>query len=83
MPQDYVLMADIEVDAVAPGATGFTLEGRGSDDADYRLEMRVEVPLDARTRSVLGELLAQSGFRLFRRVRTPLTARRAVRTRQT
>lgn len=82
MAEDYVLMADIEVDAVRSGAQEFTLEGRGADDADYRLEMRMEMPLDARTRTVLGELLAQTDVRLLRRVRTPLKPRRAARTRQ-
>ena len=77
MADDYVLMADIEVDAVTPSSGAFTLEGRGADDADYRLEMRLEMPVDGRTRTVLGELLAQSDFRLYRKVRTPLKSRRA------
>ena len=80
MPQEYVLMADMAVDAVKPGSAGFELTGRGADDADYRLEMLLEMPLDSRTRSVLAELLAQSDFRLFRRVRTPLASRRANRS---
>ena len=80
MSQEFVLMAQIEVDAVQPGPRGFELTGRGADDADYRLEMHLELPTDSRTRTVLAELLAQSDFRLFRRVRAPLTGRRSHRT---
>ena len=61
---DYILMADVEVTSVRPDRTGFSLEGRGADRADYRLELELEVPVDQRTRTVLGELLSQSRWRV-------------------
>ena len=80
MADDFMLMADIEVDAVVPSPRQFILQGRGADDADYRLELRLEMPVDVRTRAVLGELLTQSGVRLYRRLRTPLRTHRQART---
>ncbi len=70
--QGFVRVADVEVEAVRPGTQGFVLDGRGADRSDYRLEMEFEMPLDSRTRSVLGELLTQSRWKLSRRVREPL-----------
>ena len=70
--QGFVRVAVVEVDAVRPGPQGFILDGRGEDRSDYRLEMAFEMPLDPRTRSVLGELLTQSQWKLSRRVREPL-----------
>ena len=65
----YQPVAAIEVDAVLPAERGFTLTGQGvaPDRALYRLDLRFELPLDARTRTVLGELLSQSGITLSRR----------------
>ena len=65
---DHVPVADVEITAVTPDRNGFTLEGRGVDRADYRLRLDLEVPVDQRTRSILGELLSQSKWRLWRRV---------------
>ncbi len=73
--EDYVPVADIEVDAVQPTRAGFLLTGRGRDRSDYRLEVQIEMPLDQRTRAVLGELLSQSDVRLWRRA--PRTLRNA------
>ena len=42
--RDYVSVAEIEIDAVHPGRTGFVLTGRGGDRADYRIEMELEMP---------------------------------------
>jgi len=70
--EGFVRVADVEVDAVKPGTKGFVLDGRGADRSDYRLEMEFEMPLDPKTRSVLGELLTQSQWRLSRRIREPL-----------
>ena len=70
--QGFVRVADVEVEAVRPGTQGFVLDGRGADRSDYRLEMEFEMPLDPRTRSVIGELLTQSRWKLSRRVREPL-----------
>lgn len=59
-------IAQIAIDAVTPSQTGFTLAGEGSDRARYRLEMHFELPLDHRTRAVLGELLSQSDLTVYR-----------------
>jgi len=64
---DFLPVADIEVTAVEPLRSGFRLTGKGRDAADYRLEMHLDVPVDPRTRTVLGELLAQTEWRLWRR----------------
>ena len=69
---DYVPVADIAVDVVQPARTGFVLTGRGDDRAEYRLEMRMDMPVDQRTRAVLGEILSQSEWRLWRRSPRPL-----------
>lgn len=75
--EGFVTVAEIEVDAVAPAQSGFVLTGRGHDRADYRLELDLELPMDRRTRAVLGELLAQSEWRVRRRSQPPLgTTRR-------
>jgi hypothetical protein len=64
-------LADIEVDIVQPERNGFTLTGRGADRAEYRLGVHFDMPLDARTRTVLGELLAQSELTISRRPPPP------------
>jgi hypothetical protein len=65
----YQPVATIEIDAVTRSDRGFTLTGQGAppDRGIYRLELRFELPLDTRTRTVLGELLSQSGLTLSRR----------------
>jgi hypothetical protein len=62
-------VANIEIDAVTPSERGFTLTGQGGppDRAEYRLELHFELPLDPRTRTVLGELLSQSDLTISRR----------------
>jgi hypothetical protein len=60
-------LADIQVDLVEPHRDGFALSGQGNDRAEYRLEVHFDMPLDARTRTVLGELLAQSELSISRR----------------
>ena len=76
----FVPVADIEVDAVRPERSGFVLHGRGADQAEYRVEMRLDIPVDQQTQTVLGELLAQSELRIKRRapasMRRPATLRR-------
>jgi hypothetical protein len=80
--QGFVRVAVVEVEAVRPRPQGFILDGRGADRADYRLELEFEMPLDPRTRSVLGELLTQSEWKLSRRVReSPRKQRNVTRTR--
>lgn len=82
-PDDqFVSVADVEIDAVRPGRSGFVLEGRGRDGADYRLEMHLDIPVDERTRSVLAELLSQSEWLISRRAREPF-GQRAERRKKT
>ena len=78
----FLKVAEIEVNDVRPDHSGFTLVGRGADRADYRLEWHLDMPMDPRTKSVLGGLLAQSEFRVWRRASDPHARRRAARTRR-
>ena len=75
----YQRLAEIEVDAVTPERRGFVLTGEGPDHAEYQLELLFEMPLDPRTRTVLGELLSHSGFTISRRPPALWPARRPVR----
>jgi len=77
MEQDYQPLADIEIDAVRPEARGFTLTGQGVDREEYQVGVRFDMPLDARTRAVLGELLSQAEVTVARRV--PIRAGRRLR----
>ena len=63
----YEPLAQIEVDAARPEPQGFTLTGQGPDHAEYQLDLRFEMPLDPRTRTVLGELLSHSDLIISRR----------------
>ena len=65
--RDYEPLAEIEVDEVKPERQGFTLTGRGPDRTEYQLDLRFEMPLDPRTRAVLGELLSHSDLIISRR----------------
>lgn len=64
---DYEPLAEIAVDEVKPERQGFTLTGQGIDRAEYQLDLRFEMPLDSRTRTVLGELLSHSDLVISRR----------------
>lgn len=66
--EGFIPVADIQVDAVRPERSGFVLQGRGVDRADYRVEMRLDFPVDQQTRTVIGEILAQSDLKVMRRV---------------
>ena len=70
----FVPVADIEIEAVRPERSGFVLQGRGADRAEYRVEMRLDLPVDRHTQNVLGEILAQSDMRVMRRA--PASMRR-------
>lgn len=61
-------LATIAIDAVLPLHQGFTLtgQGTGADRSQYRLDIRFDLPLDSRTRSVVGELLSQSDVTVYR-----------------
>lgn len=76
-PEGYVPVANLEVMAVSPKAEGFRLQGLGADGADYLMDMHLDMPIDQRTRSVMSELLSQSEWQVFRKVREPLTTRRS------
>lgn len=69
MDNEFKRLADIEVEAVRPDVRGFTLTGQGGapDHAEYRLDVHFDLPIDARTRAVLGELLSHSGLTISRR----------------
>ena len=67
-------LAQIEIDAVTPSQQGFTLTGQGEDRVEYRLDLHFDLPLDARTRTVLGELLSQSDLTISRRAPAPAPA---------
>ena len=57
---EYQPLAIVEVEEVRPDPHGFTLSGHGRDHAPYQIGLRFEMPLDATTRAVLGELLSQA-----------------------
>lgn len=78
----FVAVVDIEIEAVQPGRSGFVLQGRGADRAEYRLEMHMDFPVDQRTQTVLGEMLAQSEWRILRRAVSPLSRTNPRRTRK-
>lgn len=77
--RDYVPVAEVEVDSVLPEGHAFVLTGRGQDRAEYRLEMTLEMPIDQRTRTVIGEILSQSQWRLWRRASRPFREKTAAR----
>ena len=77
---EFQPLAEIAVDVVVPERQGFTLMGQGRDQVEYRLDVHFGMPLDARTRTVLGELLSQAELSISRRapsaLASPLRARR-------
>lgn len=81
--EEFVTVADVEVEAVRPGRSGFVLQGHGRDRADYLLELHLDIPVDQRTRTVLAELLSQSEWRISRRAREPFRPQRPERGRKT
>ncbi len=68
----YVPVANVEVTAVMPQSSGFRLQGIGADGADYLMEMHLDMPINQRTRAVLGEMLSQSEWVVYRRAQVPL-----------
>lgn len=79
----FVSVADIEIDAVVPSKSGFRLEGRGADGADYEVALHLDMPVDQRTQQVLGELLSQSDLKISRKAEaSPLASLRRERARQ-
>ena len=66
--QDFLPVAEVEIDAVQPTRAGFVLRGFGKDSAEYRLDVHFDMPVDQKTHTVLGEMLSQSEWRIWRRV---------------
>jgi hypothetical protein len=63
----FEVVAIVSVDEVRASGAGFVLAGRGTDRQDYRVELRFDVPVDGKTRKVLGELLSEAELRVLRR----------------
>ena len=63
----FALVAEIPIEEVRTAAAKVVLEGHGTDRQEYRLEVHFDIPLDAKTRKVLGELLSQAEVRVSRR----------------
>ena len=63
----FEVVAVVSVEEVRASGAGFVLAGRGTDRQDYRVELRFDVPVDAKTRKVLGELLSEVELRVLRR----------------
>ncbi len=68
----FIKVADLQVDTVRLERSGFILQGRGADRAEYRIEMHLDIPVDKKTKSVVGEMLAQSELRVLRRAKNPI-----------
>src|SRR5207247_9382748 len=71
---EYAPLAEFAVGAASPSHQGFTLMGQGLDHAEYQLDLRFEMPLDQRTRTVLGGLLSHSDLTISRRTPGGLAA---------
>ena len=54
------------------------MQANGADGAEYLVELHLDMPIDGRTRAVLGEILSQSEIRVWRR---PVQSLRALRKR--
>jgi hypothetical protein len=67
----FSLVADIPIEEVRTAAATVVLQGHGTDRQEYRLELHFDIPVDAKTRKVLGELMSQADVRVSRREATP------------
>ncbi|MFQ5704905.1 MAG: hypothetical protein ACE5HT_12895 [Gemmatimonadales bacterium] len=76
----FMPLAEIEIQAVRPVSSGFVLEGSAPDGAAYQMNMHLEMPLDQRTRTVLGEMLVQSAWSILRKAPSGLRRRKPQRT---
>ena len=63
----FALVADIPIEEVRTAVATVVLQGYGTDRQEYRLELHFDIPVDAKTRKVLGELMSQADVRLSRR----------------
>lgn len=77
---DFLPVAEVEIDAVQPARAGFVLRGSGKDAAEYRLDVHFDMPVDHKTYAVLGEILSQSEWRIWRRAPTVLRRHRPGRS---
>lgn len=77
---DFLPVAELEVDSVEPARSGFVLRGFGADSAEYRLDMHLDMRVDPKTQTVLGEILSQSEWRIWRRAPRQIRARSQERT---
>ena len=77
---DFLPVAELEVDSVELARSGFVLRGYGTDSAEYRLDMHLDMRVDPKTQSVLGEILSQSEWRIWRRAPRQSRARQAGRS---
>ena len=74
---DFLPVAEVEVHSVEATTKGFVLRGFGADSAEYRLDMHLDLRVDPKTRTVLGEILSQSEWRIWRRAGLNVPSRRA------
>jgi hypothetical protein len=65
--EGFTLVAEIPIEEVRTAAATVVLQGHGTDRQEYRLELHFDIPVDAKTRKVLGELMSQADVRLSRR----------------
>jgi hypothetical protein len=72
METNLIGVADLEIVSAQPTRSGFTLWADGRDGGEYRIDMTVDVPMKGQTKAIVGELLAQSEWRIWRKVREPL-----------
>ena len=63
----FALVADIPIEEVRTAAATVVLQGHVTDRQEYRLELHFDIPVDAKTRKVLGELFSQADVRVSRR----------------
>jgi hypothetical protein len=73
--QDFLPVAELEVDSVEPARSGFVLRGFGADSAEYRLDLHLDLPVDPKTQTILGGILSQSEWRIWRRAPRQARAR--------
>lgn len=78
----FISVASVAVEAVTPKPSGFELRATGEDSSEYLMEMSLDMPIDRRTQTVLGELLSQSEWRVWRRARRSLRDPRPTRDRR-
>ncbi len=64
---NFLPVAEVAVDSVEPSRSGFVLRGFGGDAAEYRMDMHLDIRVDPKTQAVLGEILSQSEWRIWRR----------------